>query len=101
MTECFSCSKDKTNTVQTWFYTEEKLVKKPLCRKCVDNEEVDFYGPKDMYTADEVHRRITAILHDMMAENNNYDFKRHAKISKQIVKVFEPTLEEEELNVYE
>jgi len=101
MTECFYCSKQERELVLTWFYTEEKLVKKPLCRKCIDDEEVDFYGPKDMYTADEVIRRLRHILNEKLGYSKEFGPLQSADIMKKGVKVFKPTLEEDEVELNE
>ena len=84
----------------TWFYTEKKLVKKPLCFKCAeDNDSVDYYGAKDMYTADEVVRRLRHILNEELKQNTSFSPEMSSEILSKAVEILKPTLEEESLKL--
>lgn len=100
MTElkCYNCKRDRNNLLMTWFYLEQRLVKKPLCKRCIDNEDVDFYGVKDMYTADEFYRIIKRIINKKVKKG-----KLHSKLAADILadtnRIFKPTFETDEVKL--
>lgn len=99
---CYSCGRSNlnNNVLLTWFYTEEKLVKRPLCQRCAnDNDSVDYYGAKDMYTADEVIRRLRHIRNQLLKELDNFDVEESSTLMRKADEVFKPTLEEDEIKL--
>lgn len=96
--KCYYCKKDKNKILMTWFYTEKKLVKQPLCKQCIDNEDLDFYGAKDMYTADEVYRRIKNITNKKL-KKGELDSEQAVDILADTTRIFKPTFKPDEVKL--
>lgn len=99
---CAICQEKTHSVTMTWFYTEDDLVKKPLCPHCIDNNEVKdgFWGATDMFTGDRAFKLASAAIREFMLDGR-IDKDTESAIRAELINRFTPTVAEERVALNE
>jgi len=94
---CYFCDENSKSCIMTWFIQNDSLLKKPVCRSCIDSKDIDF-NRLDMYTGDEIIKFLEPIRSDLLKEKI-ISTEAASKIKIRLSKVLKPTLEEKEIKL--